>query len=213
MTVEAWGMASNIVSMILAIMAMWFAFYIYDKGKATDQSITNSLSKIEAQAELLQKLSGKWMDRLTRYVTQERPPGPLDQTLPELVTVLATLPQAITMQINQPTKSDPPEHLIEELLTCYIVIYYYTALTNFWTQGYLPDVADFDEKNEFHQLTKRVTDGSSQDFGNIARILEATDQQRLSRNSLAHMLVETRNLWRHHVRSVADIWQRKAKGA
>jgi hypothetical protein len=58
-----------------------------------------------------------------------------------------------------------------------------------------------------------VTDGSSQDFGNIARILEATDQQRLSRNSLAHMLVETRNLWRHHVRSVADIWQRKAKGA
>ena len=213
MTVEAWGMASNIVSMILAIMAMWFAFYIYDKGKATDQSITNSLSKIEAQAESLQKLSGKWMDRLTRYVTQERPPGPLDQTLPELVTVLATLPQAITMQINQPTKSDPPEHLIEELLTCYIVIYYYTALTNFWTQGYLPDVADFDEKNEFHQLTKRVTDGSSQDFGNIARILEATDQQRLSRNSLAHMLVETRNLWRHHVRSVADIWQRKAKGA
>ncbi len=159
MTVEAWGMASNIVSMILAIMAMWFAFYIYDKGKATDQSITNSLSKIEAQAESLQKLSGKWMDRLTRYVTQERPPGPLDQTLPELVTVLATLPQAITMQINQPTKSDPPEHLIEELLTCYIVIYYYTALTNFWTQGYLPDVADFDEKNEFHQLTKRVTDG------------------------------------------------------
>jgi len=212
-TVEAWGMASNIVSMILAIMAMWFAFYIYDKGKATDQSITNSLSKIEAQAESLQKLSGRWMDRLTRYVTQERPPGPLDQTLPELVTVLATLPQAITMQINQPAKSDPPEHLIEELLTCYIVIYYYTALTNFWAQGYLPDVADFDEKNEFHQLTKRVTDGSSQDFGNIARILEATDQQRRSRNSLAHMLVEARDLWGHHVRSVADIWQQKAKGA
>jgi hypothetical protein len=49
------------------------------------------------------------MDRLTRFVTTDRPPGPLDTQLPQLITVLAQLPQAITMlKITQPAKSDPP---------------------------------------------------------------------------------------------------------
>ena len=80
-SVEVWSIASSGVSIILAVLAMWFAFYVYDKGKNTDQSITNSLAKIESQAESLQKLSGKWMDRLTRYVTEHRPPGPLDESI------------------------------------------------------------------------------------------------------------------------------------
>src|SRR5262245_9741121 len=158
--VQVCSIASSVASLIIAVLAMWFAFYVYDKGKATDQSITNSLAKIEAQAESLQKLSGKWMDRLTKYVTTDRPPGPLDHELPNLIAVLTQLPQAITMKISQPQSSDPPEHLIEELITCYIIMYYYMALTNFWAAGYLPAVAEFDEKNDFQQLTRRVVDSS-----------------------------------------------------
>jgi len=209
--VEIFSVASSIASLVLALVAMWFAMYVYDKTKTTDQSITNSLAKIEAQAESLQKLSGKWMDRLTRYVTTDRPPGLLDQQLPHLITVLAQLPQAITMQISQPQKSDPPEQLIEELLTCYIVMYYYTALTNFWAQAHLPDASDIDEKNEFQQMTRRIVDGSCQDFNHMAQLLGAIDQQRLERNPSVNVLVETRDLWRHHVRSVADVWVQRGK--
>lgn len=179
-SVEVWSIASSIVSIILAILAIAAAFYFYDKGRTTDQSITNSLAKIEAQAESLQKLNGKWMDRLTRYVTTERPPGPLDQQLPNLIAVLTQLPQAITMKISQPQSSDQPEHLIEELITCYIVMYYYMALTNFWAAGYLPDAAEFDDKNDFQQMTRRIVDGSCQDFGHMAKLLGSMDQKRLS---------------------------------
>lgn len=210
-SVEVWSIASSIVSMILAILAMWFAFYVYDKGKGTDQSITNSLAKIEAQAESLQKLSGKWMDRLTRYVTTERPPGPLDQQLPHLIAVLTQLPQAITMQITRPQTNDPPEQLVEELISCYIAMYYYAALTNFWAAGYLPDVAEADDKNEFQMMTRRIIDGSCQDFNNIAKLLGTLDQQRLERNPSVGILVETRDLWRHHVRSVSQLWMQRAK--
>src|SRR5262245_41567793 len=122
------------------------------------------------------------------------PPGPLDQQLPHLITVLAQLPQAITMQISRPQASDPPEQLLEEMITCYIVMYNYTALTNFWAQNYLPDASEFDEKSEFQQLTRRIVDGSYQDFEHMAKLLGAIDPQRLNCNPLINVLVETRDL-------------------
>jgi hypothetical protein len=151
------------------------------------------------------------MDRLTKYGTQERPPGLLDQSLPQLITVLAQLPQAITTQFSQPKHNDPPDHLIEELLSSYIAMYYYTALTNFWAQCNLPNAADFDENDDLQQLTKRIVDGSSQDFVHMARILERVDQQRLAHSPLAHLLGETRDLWRHHVCPTADVFLYRTK--
>jgi hypothetical protein len=185
--------------------------YVYDRGKGTEQSITNSLAKIETQADSLQRLSGKWMDRLTRYVTTERPPGPLDYQLPQLIAVLGQLPQAITMKISQPQNGDPPQDLVEELITCYIAMYYYSALTNFWAAGCLPDIADFDDKNDFHQLTRRIIEGSCQDFQHMANILEKIETSRLERSPSYRLLEETRDLWRHHVRSVSDLWAQRAK--
>jgi hypothetical protein len=206
--VEVISIATGIASMVLAVFAMWFAMYCYDKSKTTDQSITNSLAKIEAQADSLQRLSGKFMDRLTRYVTTDRPPGPVDQ---QLIAVLTQLPQMITMRITQPQSSDPPEHLIDELITCYIIMCHYMALTNFWAAGYLPDAAEFDETNEFQLLTRRIVETSYQDFGHMARLLGAVDQRRLERNPSANILIETRDRWGHLVRSVADIWAQRAR--
>ena len=213
MTVETWSIASSVASILLAVLAFGFSFYVYDKGRTTDQSITNSLAKIETQAESLQRLSGKWMDRLTRYVTTDRPPGPLDQQLPQLIAVLGQLPQAITMKISQPLTSDPPEHLIEELITCYIAMYYYSAQTNFWAAACLPNIEDFDVTNDFHQTTRRVVDVSCQDFQHMANVLGSIELSRLKRNPSFKLLEETRDLWRLHVLSVSDIWAQRAKQA
>jgi hypothetical protein len=90
-------------------------------------------------------------------------------------------------------------------------VYYYTALANFWAQRSLPDPAEFDEENEFHRLTRRIVDSSYPDFQRMARILEAIDQDRLNRNDAAQLLIETRDFWRNYVRSVSDLWLRRAK--
>lgn len=211
MTVETWSIASSIASIMLAVLAFGFSFYVYDKSKTTDQSITNSLAKIETQAESLQRLSGKWMDRLTRYVTTERPPGPLDQQLPQLIAVLGQLPHAITMKISQPQTSDPPTHLVDELITCYIAMYYYSAQTNFWAAACLPDITDFEATNEFHQTTRRAIDVSCQDFQHMANVLGSIESSRLQRNPSFKLLEETRDLWRLHVLSVSEIWAQRMK--
>jgi hypothetical protein len=124
------------------------------------------------------------MDRLTRFVTEDRP-RPLDESIPQLVAVLAQLLQAITMKISQPDRNESSDKQMEELIASYIAIYYYAAQTNYWSQLFMPDVDRFDGTNEFHALTKRVVDGSHQDFQNIAHILGKVDQQRLDGNALA----------------------------
>lgn len=72
-TAEVWSVVSSIVSVILAVFAIGLSIYFFVETKNTEQRVTNSLAKIEAQAEGLQKLNAKWMDRLTRYVTEDRP--------------------------------------------------------------------------------------------------------------------------------------------
>jgi hypothetical protein len=211
---DVFNLISSLVSIILGLVsigvagvAIWFAFYVYDKGRTTDQSITNSLSKIEAQADALQKLTTKWMDRLTRYVTTDRPPGPLDESLSGLITALTQLPEAITaitLKISQPQTNAPPEHLIDGVIYGYIAMYYYTALTNFWAQANLPDASTFDPNSEFHQLMRRSIDGSCQDFRHIEQLLGQLDRQRLERNSAYPKYLETRDMWHQFVRSFAD---------
>jgi hypothetical protein len=115
----------------------------------------------------------------------------LDESLPKLIAALEQLPQIVTPKITQSQNNDPPEHLIDAQFWCYIAIYYYTALTNFWAQTNVPEASAFDEANEFHQLTRRVVDGSFQDFGNMERLLGQCDQQRLARATR-----HTRSFWR-----------------
>jgi predicted PurR-regulated permease PerM len=202
---EAWSIAASIVSVILAIFSMSLAVYFFVQTKSTEERVTNSLSKIESQAESLQRLNAKWMDRLTRYVTEDRS-RPLDDSIPQLVTVLAQLPQAITMRMTEPDRKDSQDTLVEELISCYIVIYYYTALTNYWAQFYVPEASVFDASDDFDNLVRRVVDGSAADFAHIAGLLEKTDQRRLQASAHSPLLVETRDFWRHQVRAVADLF-------
>ena len=205
---EVWSVVSSVVSVILAVFSMGMAIYFFVQAKSSEQSVTNSLAKIEAQAESLQKLSAKWLDRLTRYVTEDHP-RPADESLPQLIAVLAQLPQTITMQLTQHPQRDSQEKLLEELTSSYIAIYYYTALTNFWTQSYLPNAREFDSENEIHVLVRRLVDGSHADFVHMTGVLAGLDQSRIHANTLQNLVSETQEFWRHHVRSTADVFVQK----
>lgn len=202
---EIWSIVSSVVSVILAIFAIGLSIYFFVETKNTEQRVTNSLSKIEAQADSLQKINAKWMDRLTRYVTTERE-SPADNSVPQLIQILAQLPATITATLTQTPDKSTQQQLVEEVYSAYIALYFYIAQTNYWSQFYLPNVSDFDSNDEFHNLVKRVVDMSDADFKFIAGILAKCDQKQLRANNLVHLLDETKDFWRHRVRSTADVF-------
>ena len=207
---EIWSIVSSVVSVILAVFAMGLSIYFFVETKKTEQGVTNSLAKIEAQAEGLQKLNAKWMDRLTRYVTEQRP-QPTDAAVPHLIQILAQLPATLTATLTQGSDRDAQESLLDEIHTSYIAMYFYIAQTNYWAQFYLPSAADFDSGKEFDNLVKRIVDMSDADFTYIAGILGKCNQDRLYRNPLAHLLTETKDTWKNRVRSTAEAFVAREK--
>lgn len=86
---EAINLASSIASIILAVIAIGMSVYFYTQSKNTETKVESSLESIKAQTDTLQKLTGKWMDRLTKYVTDS---NPYDQTFIHIISALKELP-------------------------------------------------------------------------------------------------------------------------
>jgi len=198
---NTFSIAASIVSVILAVLAITFSILFFVLSKKTETQALSSLTKIETQADSLQKLTGRWMDRLTRYVTSERP-SILDESFPQLLTILSQLPQAITATITQVPARETAD---DTIYSFYIILYFYTAQTNYWVQSFFPKASEFDDSNNFHQLVKRIIDMSHADFTTLAGILANLDQAKLSQNANAYLLNETKEFWRHNVRSTFDI--------
>lgn len=210
MTAEVWSIVSSVVSVILAVFAVALSIYFFVQTKNTEKEVTSSLTKIETQAESLQKINAKWMDRLTRYVTEPRP-SQSEESIPLLIQILAQLPQTITASFTQVPQQNTQEQLVNEIYSSYIALYFYIAQTNYWSQYYLPNARDFDQANEFHNLVKRIVDMSCADFAHIAKILGNCDQAKLKANTLAHLLEETKDFWRFRIRSTADCFVEREK--
>jgi hypothetical protein len=207
---EVWSIVSSIVSVILAVFAVGLSIYFFVQTKNTEKGVSSSLTKIETQADSLQKINAKWMDRLTRYVTENKS-NPSDESIPKLMQIMAQFPQMITANFSQSPHSDTQEKLVNEIYSSYIALYFYIAQTNYWSQFYLPDASDFDDNNEFHKLVRRMMDISCTDFAHIAKILENCDQTKLKSSPLVHLLNETKDFWRYRIRSTADCFIEREK--
>lgn len=204
-SVEIWSIISSVVSVILGILAMALSIYFFVQSKDTENAVSSSLAKIETQTESLQRLSSRYMDRLTRYVTEDKP-GSMAESVPTLIAILSQLPQTLTATLTQVSPRDKSQELMTEIYSCYIALYFYIAQTNYWSQYYLPKVCDFKEENEFHTLVRRIVDMSDADFAAMAGILAKCDQTQLQTNNLAHLLSETKDFWRTRIRSTAQVF-------
>lgn len=202
---EFWSVVASIVSVILGVFALTLSVYFFVTNRKTEKDVSNSLTKIETQAEILQKIAGKQLDRLTKYVTEQRS-GAMDEALPQLITILAELPQTIIAQTQRPTTGNQ-DQLTDELIGCYIGLYFYAAQTNYWSQFNLPNISDFDENDEFHNTAKRIVDLSAADFKFISDILEKCDTIRLESHTLYHLFHETKDGWKGYVRSSSGVFK------
>lgn len=75
--------ASEGASIALALVAIGQATYFFIKSKDSEKTVETALDGIRQQTETLQKIAGRQLDRLTKFVTEPRPieerptePGP-----------------------------------------------------------------------------------------------------------------------------------------
>ena len=214
---DAWGTASNITSVILAILAIALAIYFYVKSKDTEREVSTALAKIETQADALQKLSGRYMDRLTKYVTETQP-NRAEHSATQMAAImqqLSQLPQTIAASVDQPPDTASHEQAVAELVNCYITIYYYAATTNYWAQMWLPGADTFDQDAVLDNLAQRAVDESYNSFqhlDNVIHALEENNPDMLNQSPLLGYLTATRNDLRHLVLPSAQVLIRKQAG-
>lgn len=202
---EFWSFVASIVSVVLGFGAVALSVYFFVSGKATEKAVSNSLIKIETQTDTLQRITGRQLDRLTKFVVDAKGRG-AEAQVDQLLTFLVQIVPKLEANVAQQGAHSSNEVLVRELLSCYIGLYYYCALTNYWAQFYLPKAEDFDAANGFHALVQRVTDQSAADFIAMAQILERVDRTKLSESALAHLLNEAVTFWRDRVRSSAQVF-------
>lgn len=210
MEIETLSIITSAFSISISIIAIALAIIFYITGRNTEKNISTSLGEIKSQTDTLQKLSGSWMNKLIKHVT-ERKPDIIEQSMPQLITALSQLPQNITSELPQLSETEDSGEIIKETISGYIALYYYTAQTNYWSQFYLPSSEDFDSTNDFDILVKQVVDNSAIDFTTMLNILDKCELEKLESNPLYHLFKETEDSWKSHVKGSSDIFIQKSK--
>jgi len=194
----------GVVSLILGAFAIALSVYFFVKAKESEKEAAKTLEAIRAQTDALQRLTGRWMDRLTRYATE---PRPADEGLMMLVNTMANLPTTILTHLRVQTTTDPNvsnEQLIGELVDCHIALYYYIAVANVTAQALLPSPDSFDATIPEHANVQRIIDLTSSDFQYMINMLSRVHGARLNASRVRHLYDEAQASWRPLVRNTQD---------
>ena len=195
---------SSVVSIVLALLAIGLSVYFFVQSRNVQENVRTALAEITTQAGVLQKISFKQLDRLTRFVT-ERPDQQQDQQqLNRFLDATETISNVFQENLNH--HQEGIQKLVAETITCYISIYYYSALTNYWAQGYLPPLDQFDEQNKSHVLARRAVDSSARDFSILAEILNKVTSEQLQASPMVNLLNEAQQTWRPFVRTSQQVF-------
>jgi hypothetical protein len=90
-TPELWSLIASVVSVALGILAFTVSIYFFVQSRKSEAAVANNaLVKIETQTEILQRITARQTDRLTKYVTGLQPQRGEDPHLEKLIAVLAT---------------------------------------------------------------------------------------------------------------------------
>jgi hypothetical protein len=209
--VELWSIASSIVAILLGVLAILLSVYFFVVGRRTEREASNSLAKIETQADMLQKLAGRQLDRLTRFVTEDRPRGRPPDSAISRGLYSARAAAVGQLRADATAAAESGDYGRADKLLHRLVLF--SGVANYWAQQFLPSAAEFDERSDLQVLAKKVVDSSANDFNAMAAILERTDAGMIAANPLTHTFKEARDLWRTSVRTAAEVFVARERGA
>lgn len=207
---EFWSLVGSGISIVLGLLAIVLTLLFFILGKNTESRVCESLTKIETQASMLERITGKQLDRLTKFVTQPQV-SPSEKALTELIPFLKDLPTNLIKAPNADQMQNV-EALNQELAIAYGALYFYVAQTNFWSQLNLPAAEHYDPDVPIQNEAKSVVDLSAQDFTAVADILvRIKPEERLSGTAVEPLFQRTKEFWRTLVRSSADVFVERGK--
>lgn len=202
---EFWSIVGSFVSVLLGFLAIALSVYFFVKGKDTERLVSNSLTKIETQANALQKISGKQLDKLTEYVTQPQK-GPIQESESEIVKILKELPNSLGLLREGNTDTRTTDQLEKELALAYGALYFYIGQANFWSQLNLPAADEYDEEQALQSEAKTVVDLSAQDFNVVANILPTLKISEIEGSNIEPLVERTKEFWRTLVRNSSGVF-------
>jgi len=170
------GLVAGIVSVLLAIVAIWQAMYFFCKGKKTETDVSTALKGIQAQVDTLQSVNTKITDRLTRYVTSPR--NDSIQASDLLATTISSLPD-IALKLMPPSQSTSDAVLRTEITLAYVGMWHYIGSTNVWASFSLPSPEEFTVENTWHSLCKQTLDQTATDFKYMSGLISQLDQEEI----------------------------------
>lgn len=194
------NLISSIASLILSILAIWLSLYFYNKSKNTETNVSENLSAIRAQTDTLQKLTARWMDRLTKHATDTTS---YDTTLTQLIEVIKIIPTGS----NLPQLQSKIEEMTQEAISGFIGMHYYCAVSNVLAQSQLPSTENFDPTSEAHNLTKTLLDNSHQTFFYLDDILNRVDISRIDASPIGTWFKTTEDFWKGSVKNATEVFQ------
>jgi hypothetical protein len=194
-----WSIGSSIASIVLAVVAIVLAVYFYTQSKKTEKEVSMSLSKIEAQSQALEKITGNQVERLTKHLTER---DSLESISPNLQELLKNVSQkGIT---NNEQNNSNNDRLIA--IKYMIGAYHYCAVSNYYAFMSLPAIENFDEENHFHQRTKGMLDTTSSDVNFIKNQfinLNVTDEE-IEESGLSNLYKDTEEIWSKQVKDATQ---------
>ena len=196
LNMEYASLISSVISSALALVAISLSLYFFVQSRNVQENVSTALAEIKTQAGVLQKISFKQLDRLTRFVTER--PDQQSQQLDRLLDAAEGFSSIL---------QEGHQRLVAETITCYIAIYYYSAITNYWSQGYLPAPDQFDEQNRKHVQARRAVDSSAADFVRLGEILKQATPEQLQASPIVGLLNETQQTWLPFVRTSQQIFE------
>ncbi len=200
---EVASIIASIVSVIVGFVAIALAAYFYTQSKNIEREVSNALASIQAQTDALQKLTGRWMDRLTRYATESRPS---EDTLMHIARVIGEIPTNIASQLRAPAADATAQALLSEVIAVYIATYYYTAVANVALQAHLPAL----ESVAADDRAKKLVDQSYIDFNTMDRIISSVNPTLVQASVLNHLYREASTNWKAFVKDSTIVYQSRA---
>ena len=186
-----WSIGSSIASIVLAIVAIVLAVYFYTQAKKSEKEVSNSLNKIEAQSQALEKITGRQIERLTKHLTERKS---LDEIHPDL-KLIANMASSYRQDISSQSNDGNSERL--QTIKYMIGTYYYCAIANYYAFMSLPEASNFDEENHFHVTTKNTLDLTANDISYVKKQFEdlgVTDEE-IKQSGLENLYKEAIDVW------------------
>ncbi len=157
----SFNLAASISSIIIAVVAIAQATYYFTKTKSSEERVAVALAEIRSATQSLEKLNMRYVDRLTKHLTDSSS-RQFDDVW-QITRLLSDIPKTYTDSF---AKSDDSQHqfMLQEKISLYILLHHYCALTNLCAQLVLPPVAEIDGNNNLHARMCEIVDMSSADF-------------------------------------------------